>query len=644
MKRWYKILAICVVMICAAMLGGCTKKAQLSSEMTVEDDGSGTRKIQIELDKNLVKRGFKGGQKNLEDLMDQYCPEEFTWKVDEQKNTYDLTLTLEFDSLEAYAKKAGALAGEKNIQWKDLGEGLSVGFSLEEKVTAEAFLTWMKDALVKEAYIKRSEKNQLFRLGKTYFSHAGDRQAVNDGKIQYEYRQDYDAEQMVFLTQPDLGEAWNRVIYVYFPSALMEGNAAQVQKFMQNRISDATQMDWLSQTCVRLTFSGRDVYGMSQAMKLFFGQSACRIEETMESETPFSFGYQYEEYMDVADFAPKTGTLPVYYYVKDAASGDLAYRAGEQEKEAALPMPESGSQEMQDQIETAIETEGYHMEMGQSVESKTIRYDMDCLYGAKAVDVSSVVRDSRSISRSITVMYDRVPLSAHQYAIQEDFETKVGQKGYVEIVEEDEGYGVRVSQEGTFEELADLFSDVYGGRDQVSYKRDKITLLTPSANGYMEETLDFSAFLPAGTETELTYGIRFESGDAILKDTLLSTAQKEDGEQVIKTANYTATVGGSGFHIEFTTKIKNMISMPLMALIAFLTVAVLIWYLHGPRWQRMMQRAAPVYGTCREWIQSRWTAHKQSMTDRHGAWKDKGREQIQKIKDTLHRKKKDGSS
>ena len=299
MKKWYKILAICFVTMCMVLLGGCTKQAQLNSEMTVKEDGSGTRTIQIAMDKNLVKRGFKGSERTLERLMDQYCPRELEWEVDERQSLYDLTLTLSFDTLDEYVEKAEALVGTKKIELKDTGQGLQVGFSLEENVTAEDFLDWLKDALVKERYIKRSEKEDLFRLEKTYFSYAGERRSVSNGKIRYQYQKEYDTEQIVMLTQPDTGEQWSRVIYLYFPSELMERREAQVREFVKDRISKDTQVKWLSKTCVCLTFPQADRYKLSQDMQSFFGQASCKIEETMEQNSTFSFGYQYQEYIDM---------------------------------------------------------------------------------------------------------------------------------------------------------------------------------------------------------------------------------------------------------------------------------------------------------------------------------------------------------
>lgn len=644
MKRWYKILAICFAALCMLLFGGCTRQAQLNSEMTVKEDGSGTRTIQIAMDKNLVKRGFKGSERTLERLMDQYCPEELEWEVEERQSLYDLTLTLSFDTLDEYAEKAEALVGSQKIELKDTGEGLRVGFSLEENVTVEDFLDWLKDALVKEKYIKRSEKDDLFRLEKTYFSYAGERRAVSDGKIRYQHQKEYDTEQIVMLTQPDTGEQWNRVIYLYFPSELMQRNEAQVQKFVKDRISNDTQTEWLSKTCVRLVFPQADRYELSQDMQFFFGQTACEIEETMEQNSAFSFGYRYQEYINPEVFAPKTGAVPVYYYVKSSSDGYLTYHSDGGKNTSDLALPDSGSQEIQAQIEQVIEAEGYEQVMGKSVEKETVSYDMDYQYEASAIEVSNVMRDRDSISRSITVVYDRVPLGVHQNAILQDFETKVGQNGYVEILEDGGAYKVQVSQEGTWEELSVLFEAVYGGKDTVSYKRDKTTLLTPSAHGYMEENMDFSAFLPEGCEPQLTYGIQFESGDTILKDTLDSTALKMNQEQVIKSTRYTATVGGDGFHIKFTTQIKNLISMPLIALILFLILAVLIWYLHGERWQRIMQKITPVYETCMEKTEGWWERRKDTLSEHGKTWNRKWKDQIQKIRDNIQTKRKDKDS
>lgn len=595
MKRWYKILLIGLMLVGIVALSACAKPAKLTSEMTVEEDGSGKRTIQIELDKNLIDRGSGKSQNTLEHLMDQYCPKELDWNVGEEADQYHLTVNLTFDTLEEYVQKAESLVGKHKIRLENTGEGLSVGFSLEEDVNAEDFLGWMKDALVKEKYIKRNDKDDSFELEKTYFSYAGERQVIYNGKIRYQTKKDYDLEQLVLLTEPGIDAQWNRVIYLKFPSNLMRRAEEQVHGFINARASEGTQVDWLSQECVCLTFPTEGIKDLSNHMELFFGQSTCKIKETLESKDVFSFNYKYEEFLDVKDFAPKTGKVPVYYYVKNSSDGNMKYRSNEQDGTNDRIVPDMGNGELQKQIEDILELGGYQLVLGQSLEKKSILYNMDYNYNVKSMDVSSIVRDSTSISRSITVLYDGIPVDAHKQIIEKEFENKTGEKGYVEVLEEKGEYGVRVSQEGTWEELKILMESVFDGQDQVSYKRDKTTLLTPSANGYMEEKLDFSSFLPEGCEPQLTYSIQFESGDVILKDTLDSTAEKMNQEQVIQSRKYRATVSGSDFFIQFRTEIQNLISMPLIALFGFMIIAVIIWYLHGERWKKIMAKMKPIH-------------------------------------------------
>ncbi len=637
MKRWYKILLICLVMMGTVILGGCAKQAQLTSEMTVKEDRSGNRTIQIVLDKDLVRKGNDDPQDTLEQFMDQYCPKELKWRVKQQKEEYNLTLTLEFDTLEEYVEKAESLVGKQKIVYEDMSEGLRVGFSLKENVTAEDFLDWMKEALVKEKYIKKSDKEELFQLEKTYFIYDGKRQTFYDGKIQYETQKDYDVEEILILTQPALEQQWERVLYLFFPSELMEKNEAQIQEFLQSRISDGTDMEWVSQTCVRLTFSADSSDAMSEKMRLLFGQSTCKIEEKLEQNDVFSFEYQYKEYINTKDFAPKTGTIPVYYYVKNSEDGKLTYLSEKQNHNDELVVPELNNQTIQEEIKHTLESNEYHMVIGESIGETTVSYDMGCSYGVKSIDVSSVIRDSTSVSRSITVAYDRVPLESHKQGIQQDFETKTEQYGYTEILEKDGEYCVQVNQEGNWEELSDLFTTVFNGKDSASYKKDKMTLLTPSSNGYMEEKLDFSSFVPEGEEPQITYQIQFETGDVILKDTLDSTAQHQGKEETIKSNRYSATVNGTVFHITFTTQIKNLISMPLIALFVFIAAAGVIWYLHGERWKRIMENIRP---TGQKWIQNMgtwWSAHGISFEKWCTLMKQKWNTLIHKIKNKIHR-------
>ena len=181
MKRWFKILAACLVLLGVGLLGDCTRQAQVTCEMTVEADESGQRVIQVELPESIVRRAFTGSERIVERLMQEYCPRQLDWDVERENRQYRLTLTLSFHSLEEYCEKAQALTGKNMVQLNRTGAGMRVEFSLKEYVTAKDFLQWLSDALVEEGYVRRTEVNELFQLGQTYFSYDGKRQSVSGG-------------------------------------------------------------------------------------------------------------------------------------------------------------------------------------------------------------------------------------------------------------------------------------------------------------------------------------------------------------------------------------------------------------------------------------------------------------------------------
>ncbi len=619
MKRWFKILAACLVLLGVGLLGGCTRQAQVTCEMTVEADESGQRVIQVELPESIVRRVFKGSERTVERLMREYCPGQLDWDVERENRQYRLTLTLSFHSLEEYCEKAQALTGKNMVQLNRTGTGMRVEFSLKEYVTAKDFLQWLSDALVEEGYVRRTEVNELFQLGQTYFSYDGKRQSVPGGRIEYAAGKDYDARAMVMVTEPQLEGEWRRTVYLIFPGDLMEKAPGQVQALVEERTPQGSQAEWITDTCVELIFPDGDVESIGQSMSRLLGQGASQLKEEAEMLSPFQFDHTYREFVDVQAFAADTGRVPVCYYVKgQTGDGEAVTSSGLQETPDWMTNLDAAEKE---RIQSRMADGNYLLLLDEEMDQEEVLFRMEAGYMASSIQVSSVMRDRNTISRDITVTYARPPLKAHQEAIEQYFQNKTQQHGRTETAIIEENFCVQVSMEGGWEQISAAFEHIFSGTDTVSYKRDKTTVLTPSANGYMEEKLDFTGFLPKDNIPSLTYYFQFDSGDTILKDTLDSTAKKENQEETVKATKYTATVGNTSFHIKFTTQVKNLISLPVMALIAFMAAAAAIWYLHGERWNRIMERVAPALNAASQKGENWWQTHTQKPRERWHAGK-----------------------
>lgn len=165
-KRIYAIFALFL----ALALSACG--AKINTELKLDSPTSGQRIMRIaipKLDEQQAKK-INGGIDAVEASIKKHLPEELTFSGFSAEGEKTVgTLTLEFDSLDAYQTKISALSGNSYANLKPgiaiNSEGLVTGIQVEENFSSINLLEWAKNGLVEDGVIASADRNNIMEIG-----------------------------------------------------------------------------------------------------------------------------------------------------------------------------------------------------------------------------------------------------------------------------------------------------------------------------------------------------------------------------------------------------------------------------------------------------------------------------------------------
>lgn len=146
------MLAAAMVVIGALSLSAKKAEAATTTTLTVNEDESGSRVMEVVLPKENKKQYLKGKNAGkFEKLMKKSCPKELDYKQEDYKGGYKFTLTLSFDSLEDYRNKVGKIYesfnAEEDLIFEVGKEPFETGIRCRESFDSGDLLKWMSDAV-----------------------------------------------------------------------------------------------------------------------------------------------------------------------------------------------------------------------------------------------------------------------------------------------------------------------------------------------------------------------------------------------------------------------------------------------------------------------------------------------------------------
>src|SRR5690625_1438743 len=226
---------VLLVLVIAFVLGACG--ARVDTRLIINDDGSGSREMQLTLDRDDLESYVDGSEEDLLEVIEGALPPQL--QLTDVESTDDHirgTVVLNFSDAEDYKAQVEALLDPETTDMLLLAEqGLFLsGLELSEDFTSTALLGWIPDALVEAELIDEDNVGDVF-------------DTQGPGEVEYQgkevsQREPFEIEDSVksgfssiaFITTIDSPESIERIIRYELPVDVYEANSADFNEFLED--------------------------------------------------------------------------------------------------------------------------------------------------------------------------------------------------------------------------------------------------------------------------------------------------------------------------------------------------------------------------------------------------------------------------
>lgn len=170
-----KLICLLALVLGVLCMAGCSGGV-IDTSLTVQDDYSGTRVMEVTIDEEYFASDFHGTYDDLDAVITKNLPDAmgYTWISTTESNV--LRFAIDFTSLEDYNNKLYTITRDENVKSDiQLPAGVwSTGYRVSENFNSEALLKWLTDALVAEGYVDADDSSYVFELGSSKLTIAGE--------------------------------------------------------------------------------------------------------------------------------------------------------------------------------------------------------------------------------------------------------------------------------------------------------------------------------------------------------------------------------------------------------------------------------------------------------------------------------------
>ena len=115
MKKGKKYIWLLLVLLLVMCLSGCGKRQlMVRTELTLLEDGSGSRQMEIEIRKSDFENVFSGvNTEEFNGCISEGCPTQLTMVREEEEGVFRYLITMQFSSIEEYRMMASEVIGKE---------------------------------------------------------------------------------------------------------------------------------------------------------------------------------------------------------------------------------------------------------------------------------------------------------------------------------------------------------------------------------------------------------------------------------------------------------------------------------------------------------------------------------------------------
>lgn len=173
-RRWFLVAMLCIVM---CFFCGCTGNQKMTIDTTLQLNSTfqGKRKMSAVVPDSVFRQVFHGDIDEIQGFVTENCPSTLLCSADETDEGVEITMTMEFISLNDYTNKVGQILGKTpGIYYDSANSVFKNGFMIQENFSSLDLFGWLVEALkVSYKQFDNLELDDIFQMGTTMVQYDG---------------------------------------------------------------------------------------------------------------------------------------------------------------------------------------------------------------------------------------------------------------------------------------------------------------------------------------------------------------------------------------------------------------------------------------------------------------------------------------
>ncbi len=494
----------------------CGNGAKILTDVTLDDDFSGSRIMEVSIAKKTISDYFSGTIDDLKRLINTSCPSQLTYEIIETDSSLICVFSLEFDSINTYKDKVASILGEeRELTVLKADSFLSQGITYQENFTSRELLEWFATALIEKKYVDSSYKKEIFESDTTTFMFSSQRYqskeqiAVSD--IQYLPFGNID-----ILTRPYYDDTYDRVIIFNIPRSTMEKKGDEIIAYLEEGVPNSATMIWdtdndSGNTIFKVSLIRSDLEDINLAMKSIFHSDMASVESLPYSDKMniLENGHAYKETIDVTNFVSNDlGKAHVRYYAYSYAQPVV-----EKLNSKGEGTPISGSMNE--------DYKGYKCILNEDMANISLLVKTKTSYVPDVINIITQVKGRDKIKRNIELVYNSKFEDDETLYFQDSVKKAIEGFAKANFTTQDNGYIIALEQNGTKEEVNIGFQTIFNTPNSyVRYARQKNIASFSLDSVFCEEILLDNLFGYETNKIQINYQAKLNKGENISKESI----------------------------------------------------------------------------------------------------------------------------
>ena len=332
MKKIIKVFtAICFGLLTAILLSACSEGSTIDTVLTINNDLSGNRNMNVIIQDNVFNEYFQGTKDDLVDIVNANCPEPIEWNFTDNDGVMQLNFTLDFISLDDYKQKVEDILGRETDINISVPDSLWVsGIYVDEDFNSADILGWLKDSLITAGFVSESNAEMVFGTGETQVIYGGESNSTSFtiylDKIDY-----IEIDSIDFLTTVKGIDRYDKKIIFNIPTDSMDKKGDEIREYFNNikpALATLEEEKELDEIVFSLSQEDMSLKDMDIFEKSILGDEQSNIvEENVESKfSPFVFSQYYHESIDLSNYVMGDNSFTTCrYYVSTSNDCHIYY-------------------------------------------------------------------------------------------------------------------------------------------------------------------------------------------------------------------------------------------------------------------------------------------------------------------------------